>query len=99
MKVYVKSVSSIKSDTPMDPLTLARLAQKVVGKTVELNMESTQTIAELNNLALAAFAFPDVRIVKVVCEPGAPVADDITLAMAGIRDGDNVLCRFTIDAN
>ena len=97
MKITVNSVASVKSATAMAPGVLAKAAVKVVGKTVELTLDGTQKVSDLNSAALTAFAFdPSITIAKVVCENPAPVSDSLTLAAAGIRDGSKVNCRFTV---
>ena len=98
MKITVKSVATVKSKIAMDPVRLARAAQQIVGKMVEITLEPTQKIGDLNEAALAAFAFsPDLVISRVVCEYPASINDTVTISDAGILDGAVVNCRFTLN--
>lgn len=97
MKVIVKSVASISSPAPMTSIAMARAAQRVVGKTVELTVEPLQKVGDLAAAAQAAFAFDaGIVITKAVCEHPEALDDAKTIIESGIRDGDMVNCRFHI---
>jgi len=98
MIVNVSVIASVKPSKTISPMELFLLLQPYVGKTFVFTMEPTQTVNDLKLLCESALQIQASSFEDTLLEKDVVLSPELTLAAAGVDDGDNVQYRLVINA-
>jgi len=95
--VTVKTEAQIKPTRTITPIELYELAKSVVGKTLTIEIEDSNTVQQLADAADALMSVdPDLTVEEKLMDNGEVLALTATLADAGVKDGDVVKYSYVI---
>lgn len=97
MKIVLTTEAKVMPTRQLTTLELYNITKSVVGKTVEVDLPETATIQQLQDAADVKMSVdPSLTIQEKIFIADRQLEKDMTLAGAGLEDGDTVRYAFVL---